>query len=112
MTGLVLGVVGPSGVGKDSVMAALASARPGTHLVRRVITRPSTAGGELFDGVNEACFEVRLANGDFAFHWPAHGLRYGVPVSELAYAGQGRMCLVNLSRSVLRQAQDHSSWSQ
>ena len=36
-------VVGPSGAGKDTLMAAAAH-RPGVALVRRVITRPAEAG--------------------------------------------------------------------
>jgi ribose 1,5-bisphosphokinase len=86
-------------------MEAMAAARPGTHLVRRVITRPSDAGGEVFDGVSEDAFEELAQAGHFALHWRAHGLRYGVPVSEVAPAGKGTLCLVNLSRSVLVEAE-------
>ena len=37
--GRMIAVVGPSGVGKDSVMAGLLEARPALRRVRRVITR-------------------------------------------------------------------------
>ena len=63
--GALVGVVGPSGVGKDSVMQALVAARPDLRLVQRVITRPETAGGEPFEGVSEAEFARRRAAGDF-----------------------------------------------
>ena len=43
--GQIFAVVGPSGAGKDTLMAAAARARPDLHIVRRVITRPATAGG-------------------------------------------------------------------
>ena len=99
--GRLIAVVGPSGVGKDSVMAALAAAEPRLHLVRRVITRPVALGGEPFDGVEEAEFARRRAAGDLALDWSAHGLRYGVPTEELACLGTGRDALVNLSRAVL-----------
>ncbi|MCC2112585.1 MAG: phosphonate metabolism protein/1,5-bisphosphokinase (PRPP-forming) PhnN, partial [Hyphomicrobiales bacterium] len=49
-------VVGPSGAGKDTLMAAIGRARPDLHIVRRVVTRPSEAGGEPFEGVTEAEF--------------------------------------------------------
>lgn len=96
----VIGVVGPSGVGKDTVMAALAAAEPRLALVRRVITRPSTAGGEAFEAVTEAEFAARQAAGAFALDWAAHGLRYGIPAGLPA----DRDVLVNLSRAVLTRA--------
>ncbi|WP_133487501.1 phosphonate metabolism protein/1,5-bisphosphokinase (PRPP-forming) PhnN [Aliiroseovarius marinus] len=106
--GRLIAVVGPSGVGKDSVMEALAKATD-FHLVRRVITRPSAAGGEQFDGCDEATFDADLARGRFALHWPAHELRYGIPKTELACLDQGRNALVNLSRKVLTEA--HAAFS-
>ena len=95
----VFGVVGPSGAGKDTLMAA-AAARPGVALVRRVITRPSEAGGEDFDGVTQAEFARRKAAGDFALDWQAHGLCYGIPRA----LPDGRVVLMNLSRQVLDRA--------
>jgi len=93
-------IVGPSGVGKDSLMQAAAARAPELHLVRRVITRPADAGGEDFDGVSEAEFERRRARGDFILSWPAHGLFYGVP-KDLP---EDRPALVNLSRAMLPEA--------
>ncbi len=103
--GRLIGVVGPSGVGKDSVMAALAAARPDFGLVRRVITRASDAGGESFDAVEPAEFERRCMAGDFVLHWHAHGLRYGIPVGVCDRLAAGETCLVNLSRTVLAEAE-------
>ena len=77
--GRLVAVVGPSGVGKDSVMAALVEADPAWMLARRVITRPSEAGGEDFEGVSEEAFRARDAAGEFLLSWEAHGLHYGVP---------------------------------
>lgn len=102
--GRLIGVVGPSGAGKDSVMEALVARRPDLHRVRRVITRPETAGGEAFDGISPALFAARAAGGDFALHWKAHGLCYGVPASVADVLDMGRDALVNLSRSVLGKA--------
>lgn len=102
--GLLVAVVGPSGVGKDSVMAGLCAARPEVSSVRRVITRPTEAGGEDFDGVSEAAFAAHLAQGDFVLHWQAHGLSYGIPRSETEAMATGQTLLVNLSRKVLAEA--------
>jgi len=103
--GRLIGVVGPSGVGKDSVMRALAAARPGIHVVRRVITRAGEAGGEDHDRVSAQEFERLRAAGAFALHWCAHGMRYGIPAEVAGRVAGGAICLVNLSRSVLGEAE-------
>lgn len=104
MTGRLFAVVGPSGAGKDTLITAAVAARPGLAVVRRVITRPEAAGGEDFEGVSEAVFDARLAAGDFALHWAAHGLRYAIPAAELAPLAQGRDVLFNGSRAALHAA--------
>lgn len=106
MAGRLVAVVGPSGVGKDSVMAAICAADPGFKMVRRVITRPVDAGGEDFDTCSDAEFDARVARGDFAVHWQAHGLRYGVPIRITGALAKGQSLLVNLSRGVLLKAQE------
>lgn len=105
MAGRLIGVVGPSGVGKDTVMAGLAARRTGLGVVRRVITRPEDAGGEVFEGVTGGRFETLCRDEAFCLHWAAHGLRYGIPREIEGRLGAGEDLLVNLSRSVLRQAQ-------
>jgi ribose 1,5-bisphosphokinase len=105
VTGRFIAVVGASGVGKDSVMAALAAANPQISLARRVITRPSSAGGEDFEGIGETDFIARGGAGEFALSWSAHGLHYGIPDAVEAALLAGRDVLANLSRSVLPQAQ-------
>ncbi|WP_397543670.1 phosphonate metabolism protein/1,5-bisphosphokinase (PRPP-forming) PhnN [Roseovarius salis] len=104
-TGRLIGVVGPSGVGKDSVMEELVRARPGFHRVRRVITRPQGEGGEDFDRVSPDEFARRREAGEFVLYWSAHGMDYGVPVGVRARLDRGETCLVNLSRGVLMQAE-------
>ena len=99
--GTFIAVVGPSGVGKDSVMAGLHDALPGAHMVRRVITRSPDLGGEVFDAVTVPEFEVMAANGAFALHWQAHGLHYGIPLTVKYQLNKGTDCLANLSRSAL-----------
>ncbi|SMO41412.1 phosphonate metabolism protein/1,5-bisphosphokinase (PRPP-forming) PhnN [Paracoccus laeviglucosivorans] len=90
-------VVGPSGAGKDTLMLAAMARRPGWSLVRRVITRPSDAGGEDFEGVTPLEFARMRADGRFLLDWQAHGLSYGLPHD--AFAGGPK--LLNLSRRVL-----------
>ena len=102
--GRLIAVVGPSGVGKDSVMAGLHSAMPSLHLVRRVITRAPDLACEDYDAVTVSQFEALVEDGAFALHWGAHGLQYGVPVTVKYQLGKGTDCLVNFSRKALTQA--------
>lgn len=106
MAGRLIAIVGPSGVGKDSVMEALSRAHPGLRLVTRVITRADGLGGEDYIPVTEAEFATRKERGDFALSWPAHGLLYGIPKEVANELAGGRDLLVNLSRAVLPAAQD------
>ncbi|MEW2919250.1 phosphonate metabolism protein/1,5-bisphosphokinase (PRPP-forming) PhnN [Ruegeria sp. ANG10] len=102
----VIAIVGPSGVGKDSVMDALEAKIPGIHRVRRVITRPTGEEGEDFDRVSVERFQQMAADGTFTLNWAAHGLFYGVPSSINSLRQHAAAVLVNLSRSVLAQAQE------
>ncbi|MFT6273559.1 MAG: ribose 1,5-bisphosphokinase, partial [Dinoroseobacter sp.] len=79
--GRLIAVVGPSGVGKDSVMAGIRSTMPSLHLVRRVITRTPDLGGEDYDALSVSQFEALVEDGAFAVHWGAHGLHYGIPIT-------------------------------
>lgn len=99
--GRLFAVVGPSGAGKDTLIAAARDALPGLVIVRRVITRPEAAGGEDFEGVTPREFARRREAGAFALDWQAHGLSYGIPAEALALRGQGRDVLFNGSRAAL-----------
>jgi len=101
----VIAVVGPSGVGKDSVMQALTERDPGFLIQNRVITRPQEAGGEDFTGVTPEVFARMQAEGAFAMSWQAHGLWYGIPAEVYDLRKGARAVLVNLSRAVLSEAQ-------
>ncbi|MCD9149142.1 phosphonate metabolism protein/1,5-bisphosphokinase (PRPP-forming) PhnN [Pseudophaeobacter flagellatus] len=104
--GPVIAVVGASGVGKDSLMEALAARDPRLCLMRRVVTRAPEAGGEDYDAVSEDAFCELVKAGHFALHWHAHGLHYGIPLAIEDLRAQGHGVLVNLSRAVLATAQE------
>jgi ribose 1,5-bisphosphokinase len=98
---MIFAIVGPSGAGKDTLIRGAIAARPDLRLVRRVITRPTEAGGEDFEGVTPAEFNARQQRGDFALDWKAHGLSYGIPRAEVAGAGD---VVFNGSRAALDRA--------
>jgi ribose 1,5-bisphosphokinase len=104
MPGRVFAVVGPSGAGKDTLIASARAVRRDLHVVRRVITRPEEAGGEPFEGVTPAEFAARDAAGAFVLTWEAHGLRYGIPTSALDAVSEGRDVIFNGSRAMLVEA--------
>jgi len=101
--GRLLLVVGPSGAGKDTVIAgAKAACAHVSNIVfpRRVVTRAATSA-EDHDSLDDAGFERALADGDFAFLWQAHGLRYGIPRSVDDDIRAGRTVICNVSRGVV-----------
>jgi len=105
-TGAIIVVVGPSGAGKDSVIGFVAqhfADRADIDFVRRVITRPSDAGGEDHESISGEVFDSRLSAGDFAVSWQAHGLKYGIPKDTLEKVRAGRILIANGSRVVLGQ---------
>jgi phosphonate metabolism protein PhnN/1,5-bisphosphokinase (PRPP-forming) len=98
---MIFAVVGPSGGGKDTLIRGALAARPDLRWVRRVITRPETAGGEDFEGVSRALFAARKSVGEFALDWQAHGLCYGIPAAALTGPGD---VIFNGSRQALATA--------
>jgi ribose 1,5-bisphosphokinase len=105
--GLFVLVVGPSGAGKDSIIASAATRlrdRANFVFVRRTITRPRKADGEPHIAVSSAEFVARRDAGGFLLHWRAHGLDYGIPVTVAADRAAGSTVIANVSRSVLAKA--------
>jgi len=100
-------VVGPSGVGKDSIIAGAAAKlrnEPRFTFAQRLITRPAEAGGEDHFAVSPAEFSRRRDTGTLMLHWNAHGFDYGLP-GELASALEaGRSVVANVSRAVVDEA--------
>jgi phosphonate metabolism protein PhnN/1,5-bisphosphokinase (PRPP-forming) len=104
---MLVAVVGPSGAGKDTLMAgALARIGPDGRFrfVRRSITRPASAGGEDHEHLDRDAFLRRRDSGGFALWWEAHGLLYGIPRDVEADLAAGRCVVANLSRGALAEA--------
>lgn len=103
MSGRFVAVVGPSGVGKDSLIGFARQALaedPAFVFPRRVITRPPDTS-EPYESVDELTFIRLAAAGGFALQWQAHGLSYGIPASAAAEIARGRTVVVNCSRSMI-----------
>jgi ribose 1,5-bisphosphokinase len=104
--GAFVAVVGPSGVGKDTLLA-YAKARLSAnelvpvHFVRRVITRAADGSTEDHDSLSPEAFERARAGGAFSLSWDAHGLRYGLPESVDRQIAAGHTVVANLSRAAL-----------
>jgi ribose 1,5-bisphosphokinase len=99
--------MGPSGAGKDSLLAWLRQQLPAhapVHWARRTISRPPDPAGEQHEDVSPEAHAALQAAGGFALHWQANGLAYGVRRSELDALAQGRWLFVNGSRAYFPQA--------
>ncbi len=108
--GIFFFVVGPSGVGKDTLIdGARAALGPsgGYVFARRVITRPADAGGEAHEAASEAEFAVREREGGFLVTWRAHGLHYGLPRALADDLAAGRHVVANGSRTVVAELARH-----
>lgn len=99
--GRLIAVVGPSGVGKDSIIDGLCARRPDLTRIRRTVTRAAELGGEDFDPISEPHFQDLVDAGAFCLHWQAHGLLYGIPQTAQVMIAGGQDCIVNLSRNAL-----------
>lgn len=107
MPNRLLYVVGPSGSGKDSIMAyarAQLAGQPMVQFAHRYITRPAHAGGENHIALSQAEFNARIQAGLFAMHWQSHGNSYGIGNEINQWLGKGITVVVNGSREYLPQA--------
>lgn len=104
-------VVGPSGAGKDTVLAGwrdrLGDAAP-VHFVRRLITRPEASTGERHESIDATAFAALHRAGALALHWQANGLQYGVRHASLLPLARGEWVVVNGSRGHLRALRDQA----
>ncbi len=99
-------LMGPSGAGKDSLLAALRAHADSAPLVaHRYITRPADAGCENHIALSEPEFLRRRAKGLFALDWHAHQHHYAFGIEVDLWLLQGIDVVVNGSRAHLLQAQ-------
>lgn len=98
--GLWVFVCGPSGAGKDSVLAWAAAALAHDArfvFTRRLVTRERSPGSD-HDEVTPAAFERLKAAGRLAWDWQAHGHHYGIAGHYAQDVAAGRTVVVNGSR--------------
>ncbi|OHX14620.1 phosphonate metabolism protein/1,5-bisphosphokinase (PRPP-forming) PhnN [Chromobacterium sphagni] len=97
-------VIGPSGAGKDSLLAYVRQRLPADGrlmFAHRYITRPADAGGENHVALSLEEFDQRERAGCFALAWRRNGLAYGLGVEAALWLRQGLDVVVNGSRSSL-----------
>ncbi len=111
MSGVLILVVGPSGVGKDTLLdgAKHTLDRARFAFPKRVITRSESAGCEDHESTTPAAFARQQAEGAFALSWSAHGHSYGVPKAIHDELTAGRHVVVNVSRAVIDEARQRFS---
>lgn len=97
-------IMGPSGCGKDSLMAEARlrlSAEVPVVFAHRYITRPADAGGENHVALSRVEFQLRLSRGLFALSWESHGFAYGVGREIDIWMEAGLSVVMNGSRTAL-----------
>lgn len=97
-------VVGPSGVGKDSLIGYARDRLAGASWIsfpRRYVTRAPGDGSEDHLPISEADFQAGVATGRFAVHWRAHGLGYGLPAAIDEGLAGGQVVVCNVSRTTI-----------
>lgn len=102
-------VVGPSGAGKDSLIAGARRALAGDGrfvFPRRAVTRPAMEDVEDHESVTLAEFARQKASGAYALSWDAHGLSYGIPKSIERDLAEGRVVVANGSRAMVPAARE------
>ncbi|MGV8855114.1 MAG: phosphonate metabolism protein/1,5-bisphosphokinase (PRPP-forming) PhnN [Devosia sp.] len=98
--GALVLVVGPSGVGKDSLINAARHAL-GNDERFTFVTRPTDAEVEDHDSMAAADFARAEAGGRFCLCWDAHNLRYALPISVETDLSLGKVVVANVSRHVV-----------
>ncbi|NND49180.1 MAG: phosphonate metabolism protein/1,5-bisphosphokinase (PRPP-forming) PhnN [Rhizobiales bacterium] len=102
--GVVVAVVGPSGAGKDSLIAAARRQFAGNSWVvfpRRIVTRDALPAAEPHETASVTEFDAIEAAGAFSVSWRAHGHAYGIATSMEDDLRHGCVVVINVSRQVI-----------
>lgn len=105
--GVLVLVVGPSGVGKDTLLDGARDRLgrdPRFHFPRRDITRPATESGEQHQPVSYGEFQAKRRSQDYALSWEAHGFGYGIPAGISNHLNDGTAVVANVSRGIIDEA--------
>lgn len=100
-------VVGPSGVGKDTLIGGARKALEADRrfsFVRRLVTGQSDADLEDHIGIDPEEFHKKRLAGRYAMTWQAHGLDYALPMGVDTDLALGRVVVANISRHVVSDA--------
>jgi ribose 1,5-bisphosphokinase len=101
--GRLVVVVGPSGAGKDTLIAGAGVRLAGDPTVvfpLRIVTRPASAA-EQHRTISDGDFTTAAEQGAFAFWWEAHGLKYALPAGIDDDNRAGRTVVCNVSRGIV-----------
>ena len=101
MKGALAYVMGPSGAGKDTLLAAARARLAGERFAfaHRYITRAPVPGDEIFVSLSPEEFAVRRDEGLFAFAWNARGVDYGIGYEIVLWREAGLTVVVSGSRA-------------
>jgi ribose 1,5-bisphosphokinase len=101
--GRLVVVVGPSGAGKDTLIAAARARLAGNAsfvFPLRLVTRTATAAEDHLT-ILDGDFTHGVSRGEFAFWWEAHGLKYALPAALDTDLRAGRTVVCNVSRGII-----------
>jgi len=88
-TPLLVVISGPSGVGKDAVLAGVRAAHPDAHFAVTVTTRPPRSrerDGDDYHFLSDEEYNRLLAEDGFLEHAAVYSHRYGVPKAQVREA--------------------------
>jgi guanylate kinase len=107
LTGRLVVVSGPSGVGKGTVCKALLAAHPEFHLSVSATTRSPRTGevaGQHYHFLTHAQFEAKIAEGAFLEYATYNGQHYGTLAEPtLAALAQGKVVVLEIDPQGARQ---------
>ena len=104
--GALVMVVGPSGAGKDALIAGARAVFKGDDrfiFADRHVSRPAHPS-EVHVSVSDTAFAEATARRRYALTWTAHGINYGIPTTIDDHLRSGRNVVFNASRAIVAEA--------